>query len=250
MLLDFTKLLGSVKYQHAAEDTLVSVNDDRIRTWTVSSHDEADIRSRTFKIIMREKPNGAVTGMLFRLARKLKDIQPDQLVSRTHSRDIAAEVVGVAGDFVLPMKSRPLRALWVAGGIGLTLFIAFLGALSKRATANVNAVLALSTREPEVLVPFIRAALGGCPLPAAVQLRLDIFTREEVPSVKLFDGLGEHVKVKVFRSRISEPYSVEFEAAQRDVRACGPESFEGVVIKGLEKAGVNGPSIQREGFQD
>jgi len=248
VVLDFTKVLGSVRYQHMAEHTPVSVNDDRIRTWTISSSHEPGSRARIFKITMREKPNGAVTGAIFRLARKLRETQSTPTLD-THSFKIDVGVAGVSGDFVLPSKEEPLKVLWVAGGIGATPFIAFIGALARRHDADVDAVFALSTREPEVLVPLIREALGDGPLPPGLRLQFDIFTHEQGPSVKLLQGLSEQIKVKVTKSRITDTYWDDNDVAQREVWVCGPAPFEGWVTKSLEKCGLKLVDIHREDFQ-
>jgi len=247
-VLDFNKMLGAAKYQHMAASAPSSVNDDRVRTWTISSPHDPTERYRTFQITMREKEGGYVTGALFNLSRKLRDETPD-LLQDCRSLKFDMGVVGVAGDFIMPQKEGPLKALWIAGGIGTTPFIAFLSDLSKRSVVDVDAVLALSTREPEVLVPLIKAALGDGSLPAGLRLRFDIFTREPAPSAKLFDVYGDQVKVNVSGGRIADSYWVDVESAQRVVWICGPVPFEDACIKGLEKAGVEVASIYREGFQ-
>jgi len=247
-VLDFSRLMGAVRYQHMAEHAPESVNDDRIRTWTISSPHPPGVKSRTFRITMREKPDGAITGTLFHLARKLRNMRPD-LLPDTRALKIDIGVVGVAGEFVLPVKEEPVKALWVAGGIGMTPFIAFLGALVQQPNSNVDAVLALSARDPHALVPLIRTALGDGPLPPALRLRFDIFTREQVPSAKLFEEFGDQVKVNVIKGRMPQKYWSDVDAAHREVWVCGPVPFEEAVIKGLETVGVEAASIHREGFQ-
>jgi len=247
-VLDFNKMLGAARYPLMASAAPSSLNDDRVRTWTISSPHNPTERYRNFQITMREKEGGYVTSALFNLTRRMRAENPEILLD-CKSQNYEIGVVGVAGDFILPKTEGPLKALWIAGGIGTTPFIAFLGNLAKRPVVDVDAVLALSTREPEIIVPLIKAALGDGPLPAGLRLRFDIFTREPAPSAKLFDVYGDQVKVRVNGGRIADSYWVDVESAQRVVWLCGPVPFEEACIKGLEKTGVEAASIYREGFQ-
>jgi hypothetical protein len=166
-VLDFTPLLGQPAYQHMAPLKPTSINDDRIRTWTISSCDAwsegtpGGNTAQTFELTMREKPGGTVTGALFTLARKLVSVGRKDLLDNMKPLDIQVGFVGVSGEFVLPktigaeeivggageaesgiidvqrptLYSTPLtttmkrRLLWAAGGIGITPFLAMLNGL-------------------------------------------------------------------------------------------------------------------------
>lgn len=67
-ILDFSGLVGSRQYAHMDALNPTNVNDDRIRTWTISSADLSPDGTRTFDLTMREKPGGLVTGALFTMA--------------------------------------------------------------------------------------------------------------------------------------------------------------------------------------
>ncbi|KAI0258193.1 hypothetical protein BC834DRAFT_836174 [Gloeopeniophorella convolvens] len=244
-ILDFTALLGGVQYQHMAEGAPSSVNDDRIRTWTISSAHAPDTPVTRFALTMRRKPGGVITGVLFTLAQRLAEVRPKLLVD---ARDLELRVglVGVGGSFVLPAEPRAL--LWAAGGVGVTPFLAMLGALrERRGGPPVDVVFALATREPEVLLPLVRSAIGDHP-PEGLSVRLDIFTDRPVPEELLAprDGL----RVSVHAGRIPAKYWQSVPNVQeREMYMCGPQPFEEAVQEGLKAAGADVSGIHKEGFE-
>lgn len=54
-IMDFRPLLGSRQYQHMSARNPSLVNDDFIRTWTISSASPPDAESNTFSLTIREK---------------------------------------------------------------------------------------------------------------------------------------------------------------------------------------------------
>ncbi|TFK71155.1 hypothetical protein BDN72DRAFT_482403 [Pluteus cervinus] len=123
-IMDFRPLLGARQYQHMAPSDPTSVNDDKIRTWTISSVVSAPTSNpssstspkfNTFALTMRQKPGGLVTGALFNIARKLASMKPEVLVD-ARPLDLTVNLVGISGDFVLqevspsaPACERPLQ---------------------------------------------------------------------------------------------------------------------------------------------
>ncbi len=85
-ILDFSDLLGSQAYSHMAPGAESSLNDDRVRTWTVSSahvNVAADgaggvcaAPTTTFDLTRRLKDGGLVTGALFAIARQVREKMP------------------------------------------------------------------------------------------------------------------------------------------------------------------------------
>ncbi|KJA24405.1 hypothetical protein HYPSUDRAFT_38852 [Hypholoma sublateritium FD-334 SS-4] len=64
-IMDFRPLLGSRQYQHMSARNPNLVNDDFIRTWTISSASPPEAESKTFSLTIREKQGGTITGLLF-----------------------------------------------------------------------------------------------------------------------------------------------------------------------------------------
>ncbi|KAI0317623.1 hypothetical protein OF83DRAFT_1058353 [Amylostereum chailletii] len=243
-LLDFTNLLGQTAYSHMAPWAPTSINDDRVRTWTVSSAHAAPMRR--FATTMRRKEGGVVTGALFSIAHKLREHRPE-LLEDMRPLEIDIGLVGIAGDFGLPPvgEGGTMKLLWAAGGIGVTPFLSMLEALAGGGDdLRADVVLALSTREPEVLLGLIRRALtsnGHTPLPERLRLRLDVFSEKDATSaVKVLQAGGVHC-VAWHRGRIPPGYWTEVGAEGRVSYICGPGGFEGAV-------GVDGADIKREGF--
>lgn len=241
-ILDFTPLLGAERYQHMAPARPAAVNDDRVRTWTVSRTSG----QRTFALTMREKPGGVVTGALFAIARKLAQARPALLED---ARELQLEVglVGIAGEFVLspPLQDpTPARLLWVAGGIGVTPFLAMIRGLGAGAY---DVQLVLATREPEVLLPLLREALLERDA-LLLSLSVDVFCEGEVPDL---DVAGVTLRRHTGRISVTAFEKLEMTGGALNTRAvyvCGPQPFESVTFDSLVALGVERKNIRKEGF--
>ncbi|KAI1784679.1 hypothetical protein LXA43DRAFT_195324 [Ganoderma leucocontextum] len=244
--LDFSSLLGKPQYQHMAPFAPASINDDRVRTWTISSAGEGGGPQRTFELTMRQKPGGVVTGALFAISHKLATHRPDVLAD-TRALGIEPAVVGVTGEFA-PPRSGGVKALWAAGGIGITPFLSMLRALvAGGGDAQADVVLALSTREPAVMLRLLRSAMGDAP-PAGVRVHLDVFTSADVPALEdVVTAYGPGVSAAWHKGRIPATYWAEV-ADGREVFVCGPGGFGDAAVEGVRGAGVPDARIHREGF--
>ncbi|KAG6848469.1 hypothetical protein H0H93_016731 [Arthromyces matolae] len=287
-ILDFTPLLGQRAYQHMAQSQPTSVNDDRIRTWTVSSvnRDSGDSETSnagSFSLTMREKPGGAVTGALFSIARKLQEVKPE-LLEDTRPISLTVGLVGVTGDFVLPSQSPPtssrtnkFKLAWFAGGIGVTPFLAMLRGLGEKEPEEgyeYDIRLVLSAREPEVFVPLIEDALRDLKRARAraqaderrkvsnVALTIDFFSNQDVPEL-YEDGdsisTGVTVVLRSHKGRVTrEGLGLELEEGHvqggmdlkdREMYVCGPGEFEQAILGMLVEVGVDRSSVRTEGFE-
>lgn len=240
-----SSFVGRPQYQHMAPDNPSSVNDDRMRTWTVStSH---DVGTRLFSLTMRQKPGGAITTLLFTIARKLQEVKPELLID-TRPIELTVGVVGITGDFVLPdlpsSPKRPKRLLWIAGGIGVTPFLSMLNALTGNSAtdADWDIKFILATREPEVLLPLVSAA---CRKSSTLRLALEVFSDRPIPPVA-------GVLSREYHGRLQRDFFVDPERKadldEREIYLCGNESFEKAVLEALSHAGVDKTSVRREGF--
>ncbi|KAF8877521.1 hypothetical protein BD779DRAFT_1448492 [Infundibulicybe gibba] len=253
VILDFTSLLGKQQYQHMAAYKPSSVNDDRLRTWTVSRTSG----KRNFSLTMREKTNGVVTGALFSIARKVAQLKPEALRD-TRPLNLTVRVAGVTGAFTLPDSEATIgngelglvvpqaslqppqpQLLWVAGGIGVTPFLAMLDDLRKaERTRDIHLVLA--TREPEIFIPMI---LELIPHDSHHRVTFDVFSNNTSehpahPNVSLTQHAG----------RIPQTFWDGL-CISGDVFVCGPESFEKDIWQALTAVGVDAAKIKTEGFE-
>ncbi|OAX41825.1 hypothetical protein K503DRAFT_848151 [Rhizopogon vinicolor AM-OR11-026] len=259
-ILDFTSFLGASPYRHMAPENPTLVNDDRIRTWTVSRCSSwtsvEDGGSTTFSLTMRLKPGGAITGALFSIADKLAELRPE-LLTDTRPLGLGAKLIGIAGDFILESPNphegakvaitcdlhedyvctnAPRRLLWIAGGIGITPFLAMLSGISSCSTEYEISFL-LSTREPDVLLSLLSNAIKAAP--HGVKLIVHVFSRTEI-----FDtSLPASVTLHRHSGRITPSILSNFKGECQDgVYVCGPEAFERVVLQGVVG------KVKREGF--
>jgi NAD(P)H-flavin reductase len=240
IILDFMDWLGPPAYQHMADDHPQSINDDRVRTWTVSSSHESEL-PLWFEMTMREMKGGAVTGALFDLVRHHPRRKLGELVQV--NSNVVAGVIGVAGDFFI--KPGSVKLLFVAGGIGLTPFLSMFDALGNRGgNAQGDIVLALATRDPDVFLQLIEMSLAK--VSSKIGIKIDLFTEQERVNIDCLKHLDNCI-IHAHKGRIPLEYWPQNEK-DRDVFICGPGGFGDAAVEGLKKAGVSFDRIFREGF--
>ena len=226
-VMDLMPLLGPVPYQHMASHNPTSINDDRIRTWTVSKHSGS-----TFSLTMRHKPGGAATTALFAIANKLAQMRPE-LLADCHPLQLSVTLSGFTGGFTL-REGRDM--LWIAGGIGITPFIAMLRALSPQQAKRVRVVLA--ARDPQTLLPLLLTSASGA------EVQVDVFTSAVLDDFETPSGVTIHPK-----TRLSSTFFESItDLTVRYVYLCGSESLEKTAMDCLESLGVDSGNIIREKF--
>ncbi|KAJ7782497.1 hypothetical protein DFH07DRAFT_324143 [Mycena maculata] len=258
IIMDMSPLVGVPAYRHMAQHKPTSVNDDSIRTWTVSSSHRPS-GTRSYSMTLRERRGGAVTGPLFAIARKLAEVKPEALVD-SRSLELRVGIVGVTGNFVLPPDSSasisdadlglmvplatpsPQKMLWIAGGIGLTPFLSMLKALRGAPNGTHWEIrFLLATGEPDVLLPIVEDAFRGSD--PRVDLKLEVFTRKTVPDVDARIVLQTHV------GRMPVDFFRPGELQGWHVYLCGSPDFERTALAALMNGGVPEGAVTREGFE-
>ena len=239
IVLDFMDWIGPPVYQHMANDAPGSINDDRVRTWTVSSaHEDREVT--WFELTMREMKGGAVTGALFNTLKEYTSNKWGHSVKIDTSK-VVADIVGITGDFF--MGEGYVKVLWVAGGIGVTPFMAMLSALLERnGGGQGDVILALATREPDVFLQLLQSSL--CKTSPKLKFRIDLFTNEDIRAVELEKS---KMGVVIHKGRIPQEYWGTM-GGDRDVFICGPGGFGDAAVNGLRSTGVPMDKIMREGF--
>ncbi|KAL0573091.1 hypothetical protein V5O48_008862 [Marasmius crinis-equi] len=248
IILDLNSVLGDARYEYLSPEKESSVNDPRLRTWTVSSaHDGPTKRFRT---TLRWEEGGRVTTMLFKIAHKLKDEKPESLSDVMKELQLDVQVVGTSGAFALPTEEVGVekKLLWIAGGVGFTPFVSMLEGLSQRSSgATYDVLFLLSTREPEVLIPILSAIQAKARTKGTVKLTLVVFSREAVG----VDGLV-YDTFENRRGRLTSGFFAESplmaDVKEREGYLCGPMEFEQTVVDGLDRVGVATANIHRESF--
>lgn len=245
-ILDLSSFVGKPSYQHMAHQGLeASLNDDSIRTWTVSSSHPID--TLTFEITMKEKHLGTITGKLFHLARTLSERRPE-LLADTTPLGITAGLVGVGGDFILPTRAHKL--LLVAGGIGVTPFLSMLSAIaSSTSDESWDVILVVSTREPQIFQKLLSKAVQSG---SNIHVSVHIFVSKNHGLLQTSDVSGDvctetHAQDVLHEGRLNTDFFSTIEdIRERKAFVCGPLPFEAMVVNGLQDVGVDG--IERENF--
>ncbi|OJA15046.1 hypothetical protein AZE42_05847 [Rhizopogon vesiculosus] len=242
------------------EEDESTINDDCVRTWTVSTLPTSDA-PRIFSVTMRAINGGLVTPILHRLAR----IADPQLTGESIDvieMDICARLRGIGGDLPVPEPIAACdggrRLLWIAGGIGLTPFLSltrYVANLATRGYGVWDMILVLSTREPEVMLDLIRDTfldlspgdVGVRQSPADIMFFIHVFSprKFQLPwSFPPFVSLIKH------EGRLDDSGTLfgSVNAKSREPHICGPLPFALNVMKSLQAAGVDPERVKRERF--
>ena len=223
-ILDFSAE-NTHTYQHMADDAPQSLNDDFIRSWTISSIPEIDYKgeylpSTKFSCTIKNKYRGAISPMLHRWARHPR---------RT---DLSIKFIGVEGAFTCFDENHHLRRdklLFIAGGVGITPFMTMLEVV-KRRNIKADIIFLFSARGEETV-------LGKRFKDAGIVTQ--IFDTEG----------GEMLKIDSINRRIGyKDIAVVPDLKDRGVYLCGPDGFMNAVKGHLEKAGVSAGQVYIESF--
>lgn len=166
-------------------------------------------------------------------------------------------LLGVGGSFVLP--STPGRVLLIAGGIGITPFLAHLQAIASAPKGEDDSAwevqLLVSTREPHVTLDLLKRSLSASPSPSS-NLNLDLTVHLFSPSALTLGldfptPLGVNVHLSSHVGRITPEaiaQAVKQGEGKSKVYLCGPPEFERSVQRGLRAAGVEEKEVETENF--
>jgi ferredoxin-NADP reductase len=184
---------------------------------------------------------GTVTGALFNILRQHPSNKWEHPV-QINTVKVLADIVGITGDFY--MGQGPIRMLLVAGGIGVTPFLAMFAALADgRVYREGDVVLVLATREPELFFKLLNRSLYM--KPPKVKIRIELFTSQDSVCIGGLDQLN--VQTTIHKGRIQQDYWRAV-SKDRDVFVCGPGGFGDAAVAGLSVAGVPDSKVYREGF--
>ncbi|KAG1810559.1 uncharacterized protein BJ212DRAFT_1448631 [Suillus subaureus] len=222
-----------------------TVNDDCVRTWTVSTPPTPDAPCN-LSITMRAIKGGLITPILYRLARSVDPQLTGEPINVADLK-ICARLRGVGGDLPVP---EPLaacdggrRLLWIAGGIGLTPFLSLtrhVTDLATRGFGDWDVTLVLSTREPEVMLSLIQEAFVN-------MSSGKVNGRQSLPgltfSIHLSESFPPFVSLIPHEGRLDDSGTL-FGSAH----ICGPLPFVHIAMKSLQAAGVDPERVKRERF--
>lgn len=258
-VFDFSGILDA-GYSHMNEANPQLVNEDYVRTWTLSGSAGFDAQSNVFRptdhvsITVKRKPGGLLSNVLHDNAGKLI----------THKLPVAFKGTGAGftcfsqpSDGAAP--SVPSQMLWLAGGVGVTPFMAMWDGILAVARAQpsqiaTDIVLLFSGRDDDInVLKHFQDKRGS--LPDHVKLHIGAFqsgkggafaaqsAREDLRQTYPDGALGMHER----RMEVSDVRSVA-RLHDREVFMCGPDVLMTWCEATLTELGLEEARRHRESF--
>ncbi|SJX60615.1 uncharacterized protein SRS1_11863 [Sporisorium reilianum f. sp. reilianum] len=222
------------------------LNDSGVRTWTISSA-PTGAADDTLQVTMRRVERGLITPKLFEVAKTASVGQPAAVLP----------VLGVGGDFVLAQGvGSGSKLLWIASGVGMTPFLAFLRSLSdsEAKRPDITLVLAVRRAEAATMLALVHAAIALDAPSAAGILAIHIFSTglqqsDALPAAQLGSS-AFNIAITLHDARLSSDLLLATCDAADEAEAwvCGPPSLEAMVVQTLESAGWPADRVHRESF--
>ncbi|KAF9280543.1 hypothetical protein BGZ68_007170 [Mortierella alpina] len=257
-VLDFSAF-NSAGYKHMDPENPQSLNDDFIRTWTIStapsrlpqSRDGSSGWSETsrFTLTIKRKPGGKISNLLHDL-------------TLNSSRPFIVPLISTGGSFTflgdtklgsLP-PSLPQKVALISGGIGSTPFISMIRGANQAAGPAVDIHWVMSAPYPEDTLPEVLQELGAAASPsrpAKMRLSMDAFlTRQSPPSPAAVAPSHGMDSVRVHYERLSSKGLQRTipDLASRLILLCGPEPFMDAVRQYLHELDIPEGRILAEDF--
>jgi len=258
-VFDFSGILDA-GYSHMNEANPQLVNEDYVRTWTLSSAPRFDTESNAFRstnrvsITVKRKLGGLMSNVLHDKA--------DNLIKKKLPVEFKGSGAGFSCFSELvegQVPKFPVKMLWIAGGVGITPFMAMWDGIRQVVTSNVqiepiDIVLLFSGRDDDVAV-LQHFAEHNSSAEGKVTLRIVAFQ----------SAGGNHPAGQSARDDLRETFSNDFfklverriqfediqstcEAEIRDVYICGPDALMSLTEAALDDLGIDEARRNRETF--
>ena len=257
-VFDFSALLDT-GYRHMDDVNPQMVNEDYIRTWTISNAPAFDTKRNTYgatneiAITIKRKPGGLISNFLHDNAEKLIE----------QKLPVAFKGTGAGfGCFVKDTPYAPPRVpakmLWAAAGVGITPFMAMWDGLIKLADAGFDVssdiVLLFSGRDDDIKL-LKRFLMDQDALPGNLTYRVLAFQsgEEHRPAAQSarHDLRTEYphapLTIQTRRIQIEDLKTVE-DLTEREVFLCGPDKLTRWYEDGLVALGVDPSKLHQETF--
>ncbi|CAF3956461.1 unnamed protein product, partial [Adineta steineri] len=226
VILDFAHLIPQT-YQHMNNNNPQSLNDDYIRTWTISSSPPFNLNTNTFdatnqiSCTIKHLPKGTISSLL-------------HSQSNDQKSPFSCKFLGVGGEFTCfnNTNQTPLKLLFIAAGIGITPLLAMFEAVSQT-KQKIDIVVLFSGRGDEI------------------DLLKDFILSPLVSNTTMFDSTGVNTSksLQVFNRRIQcDDLLNVSDLMNRQVYLCGPTQFMVDITSWLNQTGLKSDQIKTESF--
>jgi len=244
------------QYAHMNDANPQAINEDYIRTWTLSSAPQFCTDTQTFKptdrisVTVKRKRGGVVSNFLHQQA----EHQARNMATESHRDRLTLKLNGIGGGFSCFGKqtttghpSVPRNMLWVAGGVGITPFMSMWDGIASINKARPDAlqldiVLVFAARGDDLdLIRHFLAAQNSS------SIALSVFAYQSMGPVAVeSDSVLEALRrdypnacLKAQQVRFHPRCLVEVDALeQREVFLCGPDAL---MISTLDWLDMHGP---------
>ncbi|KEJ88309.1 pyridoxamine 5'-phosphate oxidase family protein [Sulfitobacter donghicola] len=257
-VFDFSGLMDA-GYRHMSEAYPQLVNEDYLRSWTLSNAPAYDADSNEFaatnqlSVTVKRKTGGLMSNVLHNNAHKLVQLK------------LPVEFKGTGASFTCftpgtkgALPSVPSKMLWIAGGVGITPFMAMWDGILEMARAHpqtsTDIVLLFSGRGDDIRVLEHFARQIGA-VPASVKLRIVAFqsAKDDLMVAKsarndLRSAFSEDMmQIEERRVQVEDIECISA-VDSREVYMCGPNGFMTWGEAALTELGVEESRLHREAF--
>jgi len=214
-------------YSHMNDANPGSLNDDYVRSYTISSAPSKDKPNR-FCITVRR----ATT-----VSRWLHQLKESMAVRK----DLTIPMQGIGGDFSCFTKEGKVRnnkMVWVVGGVGITPFLSMMDGLNESDDqVDIVGLVALRTEDEIALIrPWL-----------AVKKNINLTIKVFLSRASHFAASSDGIDVKTNRITKEDLANVE-DIQTRDVYVCGPKEVMALITKWSEELGLGPERLYKEEF--